>query len=262
MVDEGPMMRDAQKRPIPFVSSARIPMVAATAGGTCSLLKATMRLGPTISKPILSMFQMIDHGAEFTLKSSGCTVKMGRSTIPLERVNNSLAMRVRTFDTDQGAKDAANEHFVAGIEEDNLRSPQNLSGGEPSSPASTTRLDAQRLRHGGGTGESQSAERDRSTRDEPMTGGSTASGHAAPSAAEAADPVLGVTREGDKVENLVLNPMSRVDELRAPMVASKGEDPEERLRGAVPPDPHGGPRVVDVAGATRELPHGEVPRAS
>ena len=98
MADDGPLMMDAQKRPIPFVSSARVPMVAATTGGTCSLLKATMRLLPTISKPSLAMFQMIDHGAEFTLKSSGWTVKMGRSTIPLERVNNSLAMRVGTFD--------------------------------------------------------------------------------------------------------------------------------------------------------------------
>ena len=66
-IDVGPTVRDAQKNVIKFDGMATIPMAAAMNDETQTLLKAKFRFGETVSKPILSLLEVMDNGAEFWL---------------------------------------------------------------------------------------------------------------------------------------------------------------------------------------------------
>ena len=101
--DSGPVLRDAQKRPIPFESIAEVPMMT-TAGGSSELLKVKMRLGPTISKPLFSLCRMMDAGAKCWLSSEGSYMEHGTSRVPVGRQNDSLAIEVRAFASENEAR--------------------------------------------------------------------------------------------------------------------------------------------------------------
>ena len=94
--DHGPTMRDAQKRPIPFEAACAVPMCPVSGEGK-NLMKVNMRLGSTISKPLFSLCRMMDAGVHFWLSSEGSYMQLGDGWAPIERVNDSLAMRMRTF---------------------------------------------------------------------------------------------------------------------------------------------------------------------
>ena len=64
--DHGPAVRDAQRRPMKFDAVATVPMTAQGERST-HLLKANFRVGETVSKPILSLMEVIDNGAEVWL---------------------------------------------------------------------------------------------------------------------------------------------------------------------------------------------------
>jgi hypothetical protein len=119
--DAGPTLRDAQRQVIDFESVAKVPMVVQTEGGA-QLLKASMRLGKTMSKPILSMLGVMDKGADFWLSSkTGLIMYPGgdlAQPIPLERKNNTLGFYVKRFTTTAAARDFANGVEAIGDEDE------------------------------------------------------------------------------------------------------------------------------------------------
>ena len=73
-----------------------------------ALLEPTSREGPTIRKPIVSLMQMIDAGAEFWLsKTDGCRMYLQadhKNGIALGRVNNTLGIEGYVFDKGEDAR--------------------------------------------------------------------------------------------------------------------------------------------------------------
>ena len=74
-----------------------------TVGKTkAALLEPSFREGPTITKPIMCLLQMVDAGAEFWLSSTeGLTMYMKgdrENPIDLSRINNTIGFETYVFD--------------------------------------------------------------------------------------------------------------------------------------------------------------------
>ena len=142
--DAGPTLRDAQRQAIDFEGVAKVPMVVHTEGGT-QLLKASMRLGKTMSKPILSMLGVMDKGADFWLSSkTGMIMYPGgdlTQPIQLERKNNTLGFNVKRFTTTAAARDFANGVEAVGVEDEDYEkysASRSSSGPKPETEALAT----------------------------------------------------------------------------------------------------------------------------
>ncbi|CAK0856887.1 unnamed protein product, partial [Prorocentrum cordatum] len=109
--DRGPRLLDAQRKEIKMDSIATVPMAVADDCEQPRLLKADLRLGDTVSKPILSLLEVMDKGAEFWLsaKTGMCMYPGGDLSkgIPLTRKNNTLGFNAKTFRTATEAKEFA-----------------------------------------------------------------------------------------------------------------------------------------------------------
>ena len=127
-------MRDAQRNLIPFEAAAKIPMLALGGNGK-GLLKVHMRLGKTISKPIFSLCRMMDAGAEFWLSKHGAYMQLGEEQVPVERVNDSLAVRVRAYDSPNEARADAHQLYVAGVAGDQ-KDDEDMQADDPGASSS------------------------------------------------------------------------------------------------------------------------------
>ncbi|CAK0875518.1 unnamed protein product, partial [Prorocentrum cordatum] len=109
--DHGPRLLDAQRNEIKMDSIATVPMAVTDECEQLKLLKADFRLGDTVSKPILSLLEAMDKGAEFWLsaKTGMCMYPGGDLSkgIPLTRKNNTLGFNAKTFKTATEAKEFA-----------------------------------------------------------------------------------------------------------------------------------------------------------
>ena len=98
---DGPSLRDAQQKVIPFDGTVKAPMVAL--GKTKpAMLEPNFREGPTMTKPIMSLMQMVDAGAEFWLsQADGLMMYLKgdhENPVNLSRVNNTLGLETYVFD--------------------------------------------------------------------------------------------------------------------------------------------------------------------
>ena len=101
-------MRDAQKKSIKFDAVATVPMT--TTERLPTLLKANFRLGETVSKPILSLLEVIDNGAEVWLSKGDMKMFMNKDYekgITLTRRHNTLGMEVMAFTSAKEARQFA-----------------------------------------------------------------------------------------------------------------------------------------------------------
>ncbi|CAK0811260.1 unnamed protein product, partial [Prorocentrum cordatum] len=107
----GPRQLDAQRKEIKMDSIATVPMAVVDDCEQPKLLKADFRLGDAVSKPILSLLEVMDKGAEFWLiaKTGMCMYPGGDLSkgIPLTRKNNTLGFNAKTFKTATEAKEFA-----------------------------------------------------------------------------------------------------------------------------------------------------------
>ncbi|CAK0815286.1 unnamed protein product, partial [Prorocentrum cordatum] len=93
--DHGPRLLGAQRSEIKVDSIATVPMAVTDECEQLKLLKADFRLGDTVSKPILSLLEVMDKGAEFWLSA-----KTGMK-------NDTLGFNAKTFKTATEAKEFA-----------------------------------------------------------------------------------------------------------------------------------------------------------
>ena len=108
------MVRDAQKRPIAFHTVATVPMT--TTGDQAGLLMAKFSLGETASKPIPSLMEIVDNGAEFWLRKGDLETFLRRdyeNGVALSRCRNTLGLEVLKFRSTQEAKQHADTLVVA-----------------------------------------------------------------------------------------------------------------------------------------------------
>jgi hypothetical protein len=106
--DSGPTVRDAQRQTIKFDAVATVPMT--TTGEQASLLKANFRLGETVSKPILSLLEVIDNVAEVWFSKGDMKMFANRdygNGIPLTRKHNTMGLEVMTFAITKDARQYA-----------------------------------------------------------------------------------------------------------------------------------------------------------
>ncbi|CAK0827956.1 unnamed protein product [Prorocentrum cordatum] len=188
--DRGPRLLDAQRKEIKIDSIATVPMAVADDCEQPELLKADFRLGDAVSKPILSLLEVMGKGAEFWLsaKTGMCMYPGGDLSkgIPLTRKNNTLGFNAKTFKTATEAKEfAASVNTNEQQEEAFAPTPGAAgSGAATAAPAAPAVAASDPARDGAAEG----------------AGGERLARH----------PVL--LREGQEI---VLHPSSRVEDMRA-----------------------------------------------
>ena len=82
----------------------------ATTGDKIELLKVNFRLGTTVSKPILSLLEIVDNGAEFWLSAGDMRMFLHKdydAGIRIARRHNILGLEVKTFTNTKEAKQYA-----------------------------------------------------------------------------------------------------------------------------------------------------------
>ena len=88
---------------------ATVPMAVDDGNEQTKLMKANFRLGDTVSKPILSLLEVMDKGAEFWLSAkTGMHMYPGGDLskgIPLARTHNALGFNAETFKNVTEAKE-------------------------------------------------------------------------------------------------------------------------------------------------------------
>ena len=84
--------------------AAVVPMAASSGVGSAQLLKAMVRVGETVRKPILSLLTVMDGDTDFWLSKKGMFVypegDLG-NPIPLARKHNTLGLMTGTFSAAQ-----------------------------------------------------------------------------------------------------------------------------------------------------------------
>ncbi|CAK0790198.1 unnamed protein product, partial [Prorocentrum cordatum] len=180
----------AQRNEIKMDSIATVPMAVTDECEQLKLLKADFRLGDTVSKPILSLLEVMDKGAEFWLsaKTGMCMYPGGdlNKGIPLTRKNNTLGFNAKTFKTAAEAKEfAASVNANEQQEEAFVPTPGAAGSGAATAAPAAPAAAASAPERGGAA---ESAGRERLAR----------------------HPV--VLREGQEI---VLHPSSRVEDMRA-----------------------------------------------
>ena len=198
--DAGPRVRDAQRQSIKFESVATVPM--ATTGEQIELLKANFRLGATVSKPILSLLEVVDNGAEVWLSKDDMRMFLHKdydAGLRLARRHNTLGIEVKTFTNKKEAKQYAGLCAVA-EEIDPMDFEEHGARSAPSGLTFEERLGgAQSPADGAG----------------PQRGGQPATGHTI----GLGEAVLNIEPPAASVRRVelheALHPDSRVDDMRA-----------------------------------------------
>ena len=134
--DEGPRLMDAQQKVIPMEGAAVVPMAALALEGKPQLLKAKVRVGETLRKPILSLLSVMDGNTDFWLSKQGMLMYPGgdlTNPIPLTRRNNTLGMMTETFSSSQEARNFV--HSVNANEADPPAEPSVIPGSSGSGGA-------------------------------------------------------------------------------------------------------------------------------